>query len=73
MWHLLNTYKQDSHTEDTYYRKLKFLAEDCDFSAVDEAEQLSQAIWESFIAGLQSSDIRRLLESEKTELSDIYS
>ena len=72
--HLLNICKQDSQTVDAYYQKLKSLAKDCDFSAVDQAKHQSEAIRESFIAGLQSSDIRqRLLESEKTELSDIYS
>ena len=74
--HLLNTCKQDSQTVDAYYQKLKSLAlaKDCDFSAVDQAKHQSEAIRESFIAGLQSSDIRqRLVESEKTELSYIYS
>ena len=57
--HLLNTCKQDSsQTVDAYYQKLQFLAKDCDFNAVDAAQHQSQAIRESFIASLQSSDIR---------------
>ena len=71
--HLLNTCKQDSNTVDAYYQKLKFLAKDCVFGAVNDATHQSEAIREAFIAGLQSPDIRqRLLESEKTALSEIY-
>ena len=59
---------------DAYYQKLKFLAKDCVFGAVNDATHQSEAIREAFIAGLQSPDIRqRLLESEKTALSEIYS
>ena len=73
--HLLNTCKQEPEQSiDVYFQKLKYLATDCDFKSVDAAAHQNQAIRESFISGLRSSDIRqRLLESERTDLADIHS
>ena len=73
--HLLNTCKQEPEQSiDVYFQKLIYLATDCDFKSVDAASHQNQAIRESFISGLRSSDIRqRLLESERTDLADIHS
>ena len=73
--HLLNTCKQEPEQSiDSYFQKLKFLATDCEFANVNAADHQSQAIRESFISGLRSSDIRqKLLESEKIELAEIHS
>ena len=73
--HLLNTCRQDSDQSiDTYFQKLRLLAKDCLFTAVDKEAHENEAIREAFISGLQSVEIRqRLLENDKTDLTDIHS
>ena len=50
------------------------MAKECKFEAVDAMKNKSDYICDAFIAGLQNSEIRRkVLESSKTELSEIVS
>ena len=72
--HKLNTCRQDlSENVDSYFQKLRSLARDCNFTAVDKITHENEAIREAFVAGLQSVDIRqRLLESTDHDLSSIH-
>ncbi len=72
--HLLSIRKQDqSESLDQYLQALKTLSKDCGFAAVDANTHREQFITNTFINGLQSSDIRqRVLEEHKTTLTEIF-
>ena len=72
--HLLSIRKQDSSESlDQYLQALKTLSKDCGFEAVDANTHREQFIMNTFINGLQSSDIRqRVLEENKTTLTEIF-
>ena len=72
--HKLITSKQESsETIDVYFQRLKSLARECNYAAVNKITHESEAIREAFVAGITSSNIRqRLLETENTDLDHIY-
>lgn len=73
--HLLTTCKQElSEPIDAYFQRLKALARDCQFEAVDKPTHENEAIRDAFVAGISSANIRqRLLECENdTKLDQIY-
>ena len=63
--YLLRSCKQQaSQTVDEYFQKLNSLSTDCNFTAVAAAVHEDEAIRDTFISGLASSEIRRLLVEE---------
>ena len=72
--HELRSCKQEEgQSIDSYFQKLKGLARDCDFKAVDKATHENEAIRDTFIQGISSANIRqRLLESDKTDVVSVY-
>ena len=71
--HILSIRKQQSNESiDEYLQALKVLSKDCNFQAVNALQHREQYIRDTFIAGLQSNNIRqRLLENNSTELSNV--
>lgn len=72
--HLLTACKQRSdESVDSFFQRLKSLAKDCEFGAVTAAVHQEEAIRESFLSGLWSSDMRqKLLEGGKAKLTEIH-
>ncbi len=72
--HVLATRRQQpGETLDEYLQALKVLSKECNFQSVTVAKYCEEYVWDAFITGLQSNQIRqRLLENKTLDLKTMF-